>query len=445
MHDSTLPAEGHAKRRPPAPTRAERLLERFRAARRGSVSTVIAAATPVLIGVMGLAIDTTYWETGKVAMQGSTDMAAIAAGRAYKSGSNITTEALAVLAANGYTNGIANVSVTVSQPPPAGSGAYAGNPHAIQVTLSQPQRSFFSNVLGFTPPTLTTTSVTAPPTAAGGGACIIALGTTGETVTINGSNMVDTQFCNFYNNSDSSGGTRLVGGGTIRVLSAYLVGDWTGSGQFVTTKAMNRPASPVADPYADRGLPAVPTRCDATNTSLNNSASYTVKADGFFVFCKGLKLVANDKTLTLGPGIYVIDGDQFSINSGWTINANGATIYLTKLAATGYATLKVNGQQIFNLVAPSTGITRGIAVMAHPNTPATSVISFGGGSTLNVTGALYAPSTEITVSGSNGSAACTQVVARSIVLNGNNTFKHDCGGIGVADPPGTMPALVLVQ
>ncbi len=443
MRDSTLAAKGHAARLPSNPTRAAHLLDRLRAARRGSVSTVIAAATPVLIGFMGLAIDTTYWETGKVTMQGSTDMAAIAAGRAYKSGSNITTEALAVLAANGYTNGVGNVNVTISQPPP--SGLYAGNPHAIQVTVTQPQRSFFSTVLGRTPPTLTTSSVAAPPTAMGGGACIIALGTTGETVTINGSNMVDTQYCNFYNNSVSAEGTRLVGGGTIKVLNAYLTGNWTGSGTFTTTKALHSNASPVADPYADRGLPAVPTRCDASNTNLNNSASFTAKADGFFVFCKGLKLVANDKVLTLGPGIYVIDGDQFSINAGWTINATNATIYLTKVAATEYAELKVNGQQIFNLVAPTTGPTRGIAVMAHPSTPASKVISFGGGSSLNVTGALYAPSTEITVSGNNGSSACTQVVARSVVLNGNNTFRHECAGIGVSDPPGSLPALVLVQ
>lgn len=445
MHDSAVAAEGHATRRPPTAMRAASLLRRLRAARRGSVSTVLAVATPVLIGFMGLAIDTTYWETGKVAMQGSTDMAAVAAGRALKSGSNITTEALAVLAANGYTHGVGNVSVTISQPPPVGSGLYAGNPQAIHVSLTQPQRSFFSTVLGFTPPTLTATSVAAPPSAMGGGACIIALGTTGETVTINGSNMVDTQFCNFYNNSSSAGGTRLVGGGTIKVLNAYLTGNWTGSGTFITTKALHSNASPVADPYADRPLPTVPVRCDATNASHNNSASYTAKPDGFFVFCKGLKLVSNDKTLTLGPGIYVIDGDQFSINSGWTINGNNATIYLTKVAATGYATLKVNGQQIFNLVAPTTGPRRGIAVMAHPSTPASSTISFGGGSTLNITGALYAPNTELTVSGNNGSSACTQVIARSVVLNGNNTFRHECTGIGTADPPGSMPALVLVQ
>ena len=418
-------------------------LAALRRARRGSVTTVVAAAAPVLIGFMGMAIDTTYWETAKVRMQGSADMAAVAAGRAYKAGANFTTEAVAVLAANGYANGTSNISVSISQPPP--SGTYAGNPHAIQVSVTQAQRSFFSNVLGVSPPTLTTKSVVAPPSAAGGGACVIALGTSGETVTVNGSNLVDTQFCNFYNNSVSSGGTRLVGGGTIKVRSAYLSGNWTGSGSFVTMNAMHMNASPVADPYADRGLPAVPTRCDANNTTLSASANYAAKPDGFFVFCRGLKLVANDKTLNLGPGIYVIDGDQFTINAGWTINASNATIYLTKVAASGYAELKVNGQQVFNLTAPTTGPTRGIAVMMHPSAPAANTVSFGGGSTMNITGALYTPSTQITVSGNNGSSACTQVVAHSVVLNGNNTFKHDCAGIGVADPPGSMPALVLVQ
>jgi hypothetical protein len=439
----TADAPGRAARQSNTPTRPASLLARLRQARRGSVSTVIAASTPVLLGFMGLAIDTTYWETAKLKMQGSADMGVVAAGRAYKSGADITTEALAVLAANGYRNGVDGVTVVIAQPP--ASGTYATNPHAIQITVSQPQRSFFSKVLGITPPTLSASSVAAPPTAAGGGACLIALGTTGETVTINGSNMVDTQFCNYYNNSDSAGATRLVGGGTIKVLNAYLTGDWTGSGYLVTTKAIHRNASPVADPYADRGLPAVPARCDANNASHNDSVSYTAKSDGFFVFCKGLKLVANDKTLTLGPGIYVIDGDQFSINAGWTINATNATIYLTKKQATEFANLKVNGQIVFNVVAPTTGPTRGIAFMADPGTPTSSAIDFGGSSTLNVTGALYAPSTEISISGSNGSSGCTQVVARSIVLNGSNTLRHECAGVGVSDPPGSMPALVLVQ
>ena len=77
------------------------LWSRLRRARRGSVTTVFGAATPMLIGVMGLAIDTTYWETSKVKLQSAADMAVVAAGRAYKSGENITTEAVAVLAENG--------------------------------------------------------------------------------------------------------------------------------------------------------------------------------------------------------------------------------------------------------------------------------------------------------------------------------------------------------
>ena len=419
------------------------LWSRLRRARRGSVTTVFGAATPMLIGVMGLAIDTTYWETSKVKLQSAADMAVVAAGRAYKSGENITTEAVAVLAENGFVNGMNNVSVVVSQPPLAGT--YAGNPHAIQVTVTQSQRTYFAAALGVTAPTISGVSVAAPPAAAGGGACVIALGTSGETVSINGSNMVDTQFCNYYNNSTSSSATSLVGGATLKVRTAYLTGDWSGGGNLVVTKSIQRNASPVADPYADRGLPAVPVRCDANNTSLNASATYNAKPDGFFVFCKGLKLVSNDKTLTLGPGIYVIDGDQFSINAGWTINATNATIYLSKVAATSYATFKVNGNNVFNMTAPTTGPTRGIAVMMHPSAPTSNTVSFGGSSTMNVTGALYTPSAEITISGSNGSAACTQVIARTVVLNGNTTVRHECTGIGISDPPGSMPALVLVQ
>ena len=424
-----------------APSRLHRLRSLL-GGRKGSVSTFVGIATPVILGFMGLAIDTTFWETNKVKMQASTDMAAVAAGRAYKASANITTEAVAVLAANGYTNGVNNVSVTVQQPPT--SGTYAGNPQAIKVSVTQPQGNVFSRALGVTAPTLTTSAVAAPPGISGGGACIIALGTTGETVTINGSNLIDTQFCNFYNNSVASGATRLVGGGTLKVLNAYLTGNWTGSGFFIAGKSIQTNATPVADPYADRGLPVVPNRCDANNTNHNNSVSYTAKPDGFFVFCKGIKLVANTQTLTLGPGIYVISGDAFTINSGWTIKATNATIYFTR-DSNGYATLKVNGQNTMNLTPPTSGITRGIAVMMDPRAPASNGMDFGGSTSLNVTGAIYGANAQVTISGNNGSSGCTQVVARTIVTNGNNPFKHECGGWGVADPPGSLPALVLVQ
>ena len=129
--------------------------------RRASVSTVLAMATPVLIGFMGLAIDTTYWETAKVSLQGATDQAAVAAGRAYRSDANVTTEAVSVLAAHGFVNGTSGVSISVQNPPTTGS--YAGNPAAILVSVTQPQASIFASVLGLTPPVVSARAITAAP------------------------------------------------------------------------------------------------------------------------------------------------------------------------------------------------------------------------------------------------------------------------------------------
>jgi hypothetical protein len=67
-----------------------------------------------------------------------------------------------------------------------------------------------------------------------------------------------------------------------------------------------------------------------------------------------------------------------------------------------------------------------------------SALNFGGGSTLNIVGAIFAANTDVTVLGNNGSAKCTQVVAKTITFHGNNSFKHDCTGIGISDPPGGL-------
>jgi len=438
-----MSAENVDRRQDRAAGKRPSLLCRLRDSRRGGVSTMLGAATPVMIGFMGLAIDTTYWESAKISMQGATDQATIAAGRAYRSDQNVTTEAVAVLAAHGLSNGLDNVVVTVAQPPT--TGLYAGRTDAIHVTVSQPQPTIFSSVLGVTPPTLTTHSVAAPSTS-GGGACVIALATSGVGISLNGSNTIDISKCNVYNNSVNADGTTLVGGGTITTLNAHLVGDWAGSGMFNVSRVLERGASPVADPYGTRNIPPVPPgRCDATNASHNSSASYAAKTDGIFVFCGGLKLTGSGNTLTLAPGLYMFDRNEFSINGAWTINGSNVSLLFTSSTVANHATLKVQANQVVNLVAPTAGPAKGIALWMHRNAPATSDINFGGSSTLNITGAIYAANAAVTVSGSNGSSACTQVVARSIVFNGNNMLKHDCVGVGISDPPGSLPALVLVQ
>jgi hypothetical protein len=424
--------------------------------RRASVSTMLAMATPVLIGFMGLAIDTTYWETAKVSLQGATDQAAIAAGRAYRSDANVTTEAVSVLADHGFVNGTKGVAISVQNPPT--SGSYAGNPAAILVSVTQPQASIFASVLGLTPPVVTARAITAPSTS-GGGACIIALATSGTGVSMNGTNTVNISHCNVYANSTANNAIALTSNATLTALNAYVTGGWSVNSQvspclnagttsergLCVRKSLQTGASPVADPYATRAIPSVPARCDSTNASHSNSASYTAKPDGIWVFCGGLKLTGSGNTLTLGPGIYMIDRDQLSINGDWTINGTGVALFFTSSTGSNHGSLKVQGNQTVNLTAPATGIAKGIAVWMHRSAPTSSTIDFGGGASLAIVGAIYAANAAVTVSGNNGSAKCTQIVARAITFNGNNTFKHDCGGVGISDPPGSLPALVLVQ
>lgn len=437
-------------------TAQARFKHRLKIDKRASVSTMVGLATPVLIGFMGLAIDTTYWETAKVSLQGATDQAAIAAGRAYRSEANVTTEAVSMLAAHGFVNGTNGVSISVQNPPT--SGSYAGNPAAILVSVTQPQHSIFASVLKLTPPVVTARAITAPSTS-GGGACIISLATTGTGVSMNGTNTVNISQCNVYANSTAANAIALTNNATLTALNAYVTGGWSVNNQAVpclnagtasarglcVTKTLQTGASPVADPYATRAIPAVPARCDSNAAAHSASATYSAKADGIYVFCGGLKLTGSGNTLTLNPGIYMIDRDQLSINGDWTINGNGVSIFFTSSTGSSHASLKVQGNQTVNLVAPTTGIAKGIAVWMHRNATSGSTVDFGGGSTLSIVGAIYAANAAVTVSGNNGSAKCTQVVARTITFNGNNTFKHDCGGVGISDPPGSLPALVLVQ
>ena len=58
--------------------------------------------------------------------------------------------------------------------------------------------------------------------------------------------------------------------------------------------------------------------------------------------------------------------------------------------------------------------------------------SFSGSSSVAITGALYFPTQNVTLSGSFGSGSnCTQLIADKITVSGSADFYNNCTGTGV--------------
>src|SRR5258706_12368520 len=102
-------------------TKCWKVLGRMMGDRRGTVATMFAFLTPVLMGSLALGFETSNWYVTKRNQQNAADAAAIAA--ATNGGTNYAAEAKAVAANYGYCDGADDVTVTSSNSATCRSGA----------------------------------------------------------------------------------------------------------------------------------------------------------------------------------------------------------------------------------------------------------------------------------------------------------------------------------
>lgn len=418
-----------------------RFLARLRRAplhrsRRGSVSMIVAGSAPVLIGFIGFAIDIAMWESAKVGAQAAADQSALAAGLAITKGGTAATEARAVSAVFGFVHGAGGTTVQVNQPPT--QGAYMSNAQAVEVVITKPEGPYFSDALRPVAPIVVARSVSAPiGTSAGGGMCVMALEPVQTGLSVNGTPNLDARTCNIYVNSTHTRAVNMQGtSSSIKGYDIFIGGGIRATGGAAVTPTHSLQTyygTPTADPYAAREIPAF-SGCNQNAASFNDSRSFSAGAVPY-VFCNGLN-IGGSGTVTFGPGIYVIDRGDLNVSGTVTINAaNGTTFIVTSSTGSGFGTIKVTGSPTFNVKAVPTGPTAGMAFWLDKRATG-SGYSVSGGSTWNITGAYYMPNAAVTWNGS-GSSPCTQVVARTIAISGTGELKHDCAGVGVADPPGS--------
>ena len=386
----------------------------------------------MLFGLAALAIDVVSWELSSERAQATADQAALSAGVASEAGTNITTEGQAVASSNGFINGTGGVTVIVSQPPI--TGAYKGMTGAIQVTITQPQSLILSKMVLANGPAVTARAVVM----AGAGACVIVLGTSGSTATMSGNITISQPTCDFDNNSISASGTALSGSGGIDAENVYLSGSYTTSGSMTVkaTDTLQTYGPPVADPYAGRTIPSY-TGCNQSAVTISSSKTFNAGSSPY-VFC-GSITASGSGTLTFGAGVYVFNQASLITSGVWTINATNATLIFTSSTGSSIGSITASGTTTLNLSAPTTGASAGIAIWVDKKAVNSSLV-LSGASSFSLTGAIYAPTTSLFISGI-GNSSCTQLVAKSITFSGSSTLRHNCAGDGVSDPGG----LALVE
>ncbi|MBR1133938.1 TadE/TadG family type IV pilus assembly protein [Bradyrhizobium iriomotense] len=418
--DATSCPDDHARRR----ERTVSLLRQFARDQSGSYVIVSALLMPVLVGTAGLGTEVGWWYYKHKNMQSAADSGAVSAATAASAGTDFLSEARAVTANYGYTNGANNVTVTVNQPPK--SGNQTSNSQAIEVIVSQPQQRLLSALFGSDPVQITARSVALPNSGTG---CVLALNSSASpAVSVTGGNQLNLIKCNLYSNSGASPSLNVAGSASVAANQVGVVGDVSGASSITATNGIRTHIRPVADPYANVSPPARPS-CTNAKITVNANGKTNSLDPGCYM---GSITVNAGATLNLSPGIYYLDGANLSVAGNATITGSGVTLVFTG-SGSDWGTASIGSNATVDLTGPTSGPTKGIVMYGDRNMPAGTAFNLTGGSTQNFGGAIYLPKANLSFSGGNGtSTSCTKIIADTLTFSGTSNLQVNCTALGTA-------------
>lgn len=409
---------------------------RIRRRSTGQTTVLVAAGSFVLLGCVGLAADVGSLRNVRQHMQSAADSAAIAAVQGMESSQDTAqSNAIADATTNGFTDGANGISVAVENPPKGGS--FVGNANYERVVISQPQPTRFMRLLG-----LDTVNVSVSAAAHLGNSpyCIYVLdpsasGAFGGTMKGSGGASLVAK-CGIVVDSNSSSAVDATGGLTlVQATVIGIVGNYTIAGGAVMTPTPKTGIVPSDDPLKNLVEPtADETKClDGTNVNSDTTPDLYPGT-----YCGGIKISGNS-SVTMHPGVYILDGGGMNLTGGSNLTGTGVTIYNTfdnsqKYGA--YQPIVITGSGTMDLSAPTSEPYEGILFMADRNIDPTSTgsdIEGGSGSVYN--GVLYFPTTSLKFSGnSSTSGSYTTLVCDRLTLTGSSQLNDNYSMLADGSP-----------
>ena len=398
--------------------------------KRGIIAVMFALMLPLMLGFIGLGVETALWYKSHRDLQSAADAAAIAATYEVKSASDAATRRAASLREaerHVFDESSSSDSFDINMPPTTGS--YQGDANAVEIQLTKTVALMFSNWFLDSDVSLDTRAVATVTSSSE--ACVLALDTSSSsTLSSSGAATTTLTGCSLAVNSSHSSALTLTGGATFTADCASIVGGITGSDQLITTCANPQAnALPVSDPYESVDEPTS-TGCDHTNYSANNETL----SPG--TYCKGINFSGS---VTLNSGVYFIDAGTFKINSGATVTSasGGVTIFLTKQdSGPKYADVSINGGATVDMSAQTSGDYAGLLFYQDDDTPLSppSTHTINGGASIDLTGALYFPNGNVNYTGGaeTGSGSCMQIVAQTVSFSSDAKMNINCSGSGMS-------------
>jgi Flp pilus assembly protein TadG len=398
----------------------------------GQTIALVSFGMITFLAAAGLAVDMGYLRYEKRLMQSAADSAALAGATDEYWGSpgNAQGDAATVATQNGFTDGVNNTTVNVTFPTVnlsnASLASVPGTP--VQVTISQIFPTFFIQVVGSN-----SSTVTASATAMIGSSqsCMVALQVGGIGLVANGS--INAGNCGVMDNGP------LSGSGNITSPSIGVFGA-NGSGGVSSSPIAAPMAQPAPDPLAYVTPPA-PGACtlDPAPTGVATLTPGT--------YCS--ITIGSGAVVTFNPGLYIISGGAtgFQITGTGTATGTGVAFY----NAAGALPITFNGTGAISFSADPTGfgtLPGGFLFYQDPGNPTAADLSQGGSGNVTLSGILYFPTADLTLTGSLGGALFPEnavVVAQSITINGSFTLDSDSTDPAVFPTGSPLESVTLVQ
>ncbi len=333
-------------------------LSALRRDERGVTAILTAIMLIMLCGFVGLGLDGAVWYTNHNQMQVIVDSAALGAAKMLSNSSNTTAMITAAAKNDAVINGLStSTGDTIS-------ASVGSSPATVTVTMTRVMPTYFS-ALFLTAPTISATA-TASGAVAGVQVCILVLGSGSQTLVINSGNALTMPACEIDVASTNSQAA-IFDSSLPNIAGACVAGSSTLNGTTVHNLVNN--CTVAADPFANT-IPA-----PSYGACTVNGAAYigtTNLSPG--TYCGSFNFNGSG-TVTLATGTYVFNGANWSINSGWTVNGTGVTIYLVN----GSSYIQFGSGVTVNLSARTTG-TYANVLMFEPNGLGTSSFTMDGSS-----------------------------------------------------------------
>ena len=395
---------------------------------RGFVMVTMLCCLPILVGFLGLAIDTSYLEWVKTRLQTAADAAAMGGVQEFRmnGAGSVVSAARNDAGLNGFTNGQNGVSVTVNNPP--ASGYSTSDPSAVEVIVAQKVSPFFMSAVGASAVSLQARAVAHQ---ASGTVCIVALdaAASGAFTASNGSNVQSA--CGIMVDSSSASAFTVSGGTTVKASTIWVTGNSsvTGGSSATPTPSVGIPS--MSDPLANVAAPAVGA-CNYTNTVVGGGLTKTLPPG---VYCNGISL-GNGAHITFAPaGTYILKGGGLSIAGGVTATGSGVTFYNTAGGGYSYQPFNFSNGATVTLSAPTTGPLAGILLFQDRSIVSSAVNQFLGGTTNTLNGALYFSTTPVSYSGgTNVAGSYSIIVSRTINFQGGCKVNNDYSSLPGGSP-----------